>query len=186
MDPSPIAFKSRCLEAALDLAWRQWCSLGAAGHAGPAVHAAELARLTGYRPRSMQLLLQEMAMSGHILTQEPPPRPAGSTGRGSSRRYHVQPGDWAFLAAGKPLPKWMPWTPLWRVVLEILDALGQAGASPRNPAILSSRLRDTFATQGQELAAAGLLPLFDLRSSAPGSELIATLAERLPGALGAL
>jgi hypothetical protein len=98
----------------------------------------------------------------------------------------LQPGDWAFLAGGKPLPKWMPWTPLWRVVLEILDALGQAGASPRNPAILSSRLRDTFATQGQELAAAGLLPLFDLRSSAPGSELIATLAERLHGALGAL
>ena len=153
---------------------------------GPAVHAAELARLTGYRPRTMQLLLQEMALSGHVLTQEPPPRPAGSTGRGSSRRYHLQPGDWAFLADGKPLPKWMPWTPLWRVVLEILDALGQAGESPLNPAVLSSRLRDIFAVQGHELAAAGLLPLFDLRPSAPGSELIANLAERLPEALGAL
>jgi hypothetical protein len=47
-------------------------------------------------------------------------------------------------------------------------------------------LRDIFAARGHELAAAGLLPRFDLRSSAPGSELSATLPERLPEALGAL
>lgn len=152
---------------------------------GPAVHAAELARLTGYKPRTMQLLLHEMTLSGHVLTQEPP-RSAGGTGRGSSRRYHLQSGDWAFLAAGNPLPRWMPWAPLWRVVLEILDALEQAGGAPRNTAVLSSRLRDIFAAQGHELAAAGLLPLLDLRSSAPGSELIATLADRLPGVLDSL
>ena len=153
---------------------------------GPAVHAAELARLTGYKPRTMQLLLQEMALSGHVLTQEPPSRPPGSTGRGSSRRYHLQAGDWAFLTGGKLLPRWIPWTPLWRIVQEILDALIQTGESPKHSALLSSRLRETLAAQGQELAAAGLLPLLDLRSTAPGNEILTTLAERLPTALDRL
>ena len=36
MNPLPTEFKKRFLEAALDLLWRQWCSLGAAGHAQPA------------------------------------------------------------------------------------------------------------------------------------------------------
>ena len=153
---------------------------------GPAVHAAELARLTGYTPRTMQLLLQEMALSGHVLTQEPPSRPPGSTGRGRSRRYHLQAGDWAFLTGGMPLPRWIPWAPLWRIVQEILDALIQTGESPKHSALLSSRLRESLAAQGQELAAAGLLPLLDLRSTAPGDEILTTLAERLPTVLDKL
>ncbi len=151
---------------------------------GPAVHAAELARLTGYRPRTMQLLLQEMALSGHVLTQEPPPRPLGGNVRGSSRRYHIEPGDWAFLTTGDtPLPRWLPWTPLWRIIQEILNALGEGDNPPKHPALVSSRLREILASQGQELAAAGLLPLLDLRAAATGNELLATLAERLPTAL---
>ena len=149
---------------------------------GPAIHAAEIARLTGYRPRTMQLLIQEMALSGHILTHEPAPRPAGSTGRGSSRRYHLQPGDWSFLTAGKPLPRWMPWTPLWRIVQETLDALDCAEGT-KHPALISSQLREVLSSQGQELAAAGLLPVLDFRSTAPGNELLASLSETLPSAL---
>lgn len=153
---------------------------------GPAVHPAELARLTGYKPRTMQLLLQEMALSGHILTQESTPRPAGSTGRGSSRRYHVRPGDWAFLTDEKLLPAWLPWAPLWRIAQETINALTLAGDSPKHPALISSRLREMLSTQGQELAAAGLLPLLDLRSAAPGTEILTKLAERLPQALAGL
>ncbi|MBC7980367.1 MAG: hypothetical protein H7Y36_07375 [Armatimonadetes bacterium] len=150
---------------------------------GPAIHAAEIARLTGYRPRTMQLPIQEMAHSGHILTHEPPPRPAGSTGRASSRRYHLQPGDWSFLTAGKPLPRWMPWSPLWRIVQETFDALADAGDSPRHPALISSQLREGLSSLGQELGAAGLLPVLGFRSTAPGAELLATLSETLPSAL---
>lgn len=150
---------------------------------GPAVHPAELARLTGYKPRTMQLLLQEMAQSGHVLSQELPARATGSTGRGSSRRYHIQPDDWAFLTNGKPLPSWMPWTPLWRIVQEIVGEFGKTDEMPKHSALVSSRLREILATRGHELAAAGLLPLLDLRSAAPGTELLATLAERLPPAL---
>ena len=151
---------------------------------GPAVHAAELARLTGYRPRTMQLLLQEMVLSGHILTHEQTSRPTGHVGRGSSRRYHIQSGDWSFLTAGEtPLPSWLPWPPLWCIIQEILDALGQANDEPKHPAVISSRIREVFASQGHSLASAGLLPLLDLRASAPGNELLATIAEQLPKAL---
>ena len=37
---------------------------------------------------------------------------------------------------------------------------------PQHSALLSSRLRETLAAQGQELGAAGLLSLLDLRSTA--------------------
>lgn len=150
---------------------------------GPAVHAAELARLTGYRPRTMQLLLQEMTLSGHILTQESPLRPVIGTGRGSSRRYHLQAGDWTFLTGGNPLPHWMPWPPLWRIVQAIIDVHPDEGETARHPALISSQLREVLASQSQDLAAAGLLPLIGIRAAAPGSELVATLAERLPQAL---
>lgn len=153
---------------------------------GPAVHAAELARLTGYKPRTIQLLLQEMALSGHVLTQESPARSAASNGRGSSRRYHLQASDWAFLTSGRPLPSWMPWTPLWRLVQETLEALPHDGQAQQHPAVTSSRLREVLTSQGNELAAAGLLPLLDLRSAAPGMELLASLADRLPAALASL
>lgn len=36
MNGSLTNFRTRCLEAALELLWRQWCSLGVAGHARPA------------------------------------------------------------------------------------------------------------------------------------------------------
>ena len=32
-------FRSRCLEGVLNLLWRQWCSLGVAGHSEPAREA---------------------------------------------------------------------------------------------------------------------------------------------------
>ncbi|MES2660229.1 MAG: hypothetical protein V4689_16520 [Verrucomicrobiota bacterium] len=150
---------------------------------GPAVHPTELARLTGYKPRTIQLLLQEMVLSGHVLTQETAPRAAGSTGRGSSRRYHIQPADWAFLTNDRHLPNWIPWTPLWRIVQEILDASAPPDGSAKNSVLVSSRLRELLPSQGNELAAAGLLPLLDLRSAAPGKELLTTLSERLPAAL---
>ena len=36
MNESLTNFRKRCLDAALDLLWRQWCSLGVAGHSRPA------------------------------------------------------------------------------------------------------------------------------------------------------
>ncbi len=153
---------------------------------GPAAHPSEIARLTGFKPRTMQILLQEMALSGHILTQESPGRPSGKTGRGATRRYHLQPSDWSFLTGGKPLPKWTPWPPLWLLVQTLLNALPQPGKKEPHRAVLSSDLRDTLASLGPSLATANLLPLLNLRANAPGTELMDSLAETIPELLEAL
>jgi hypothetical protein len=153
---------------------------------GPAAHPSEIARLTGFKARTMQVLLQEMALSGHVLTQESTRRPAGKTGRGNARRYHIKPDDWQFLTPGKPLPKWIAWPPLWSLVQTLLECLPEAGQPGKHPAVISSKLRDRLVADGHALAAAGLLPLLDLRSGAPGEELLESLAATVPDLLDSL
>ena len=145
-----------------------------------AAHAAEIARATGYAPRTVQAALQEMLLSGHLLGQEPPVQREAKVRRGSNRRYHVQPADWTFLTAGKPLPQWTPWAALFALVHGVITTIPGPGAKTKHSAVISSQLRDTLAAQGQSLAAAGLLPRLDIRADAPGTELLETLSERLP------
>jgi hypothetical protein len=150
---------------------------------GPAAHPAEIARLTGYKARTMQLLLQEMALSGHVLTGETALKPKGKQGRGSSRRYHLKAADWQFLTDGATLPRWIWWPPLWSLVQTLLQVLPRPGEAEKHPAIISSAVRDHLAADGQALAAAGLLPRLNLRSGATGPELLASLEATVPGML---
>ncbi|CAN5878165.1 hypothetical protein BH11VER1_BH11VER1_20450 [soil metagenome] len=151
-----------------------------------AVKAAEIAHATGYAPRTLQAVLQEMLLSGHLLTQEPPARKKATLSRGSHRCYHLQPTDWAFLTSGQPLPQWTPWAALFTLARGVLDAIPALGEKPRHSAVISSQLRETLAIQSPALAAAGLLPHLDLRPEAPGTELLQTLAERLPALITSL
>lgn len=153
---------------------------------GPAAHPSEIARLTGYKARTMQLLLQEMALSGHVLTGETALRPPGKQGRGSSRRYHLKAADWQFLTEGAPLPNWISWPPLWSLIQTLLDVLPQPGQAEKHPALISSALRDRLAADGEALAAAGLLPLLNLRSGATGQELLESLEATVPSLLDSL
>lgn len=153
---------------------------------GGAAHASEIAHATGYAPRTLQALLQEMQLSGRLLSQEPSTQSSGKIRRGSNRRYHMQSSDWSFLTNGQPLPRWTPWAALLALIQSVLSAIPCAGAKPRHPAVISSQLRDALAQHGHALAAAGLLPLIDLRPEAPGDELLQTLADRLPKAIASL
>lgn len=153
---------------------------------GAAAHASEIARLTGYAPRTLQALLHEMTLSGHLLSQEPASSRTAKVRRGANRRYHLQPTDWTFLTNGRALPQWFPWAALFSLVRQVLAVIPVTGEKARDPAVISSKLRDALATHGQALAAAGLLPALDLRPEAPSDELLQTLAERLPSALGGL
>jgi hypothetical protein len=153
---------------------------------GTAAQPSEIARLTGYKARTMQLLLQEMALSGHVLTGETALRPTGKNGRGISRRYHLKAMDWQFLTNGAPLPRWISWPPLWSLVQTLLDVLPVAGQAEKHPAIISSALRERLAADGEALAAAGLLPLLHLRAGATGQELLASLEVTVPSLLDSL
>jgi hypothetical protein len=148
-----------------------------------ATKAAEIARATGYAPRTLQAVLQEMLLSGHLLSQEPTARHNATTARRTHARYHIQPSDWAFLTSGKPLPLWTPWASIFTLARSVLTTVPAQDAKPSHPAVISSRLRETLVAEGSALAAAGLLPSLDLRPDAPGSELLETLADRLPALL---
>ena len=151
-----------------------------------AAGAAEIARATGYAPRTLQAVLQEMLLSGHLLSHEPPNRPKQATPRRPHSRYHLQPTDWAFLTSGRPLPRWTPWASIFTVARSVLLAIPAPGATPVHPAVVSSRLRETLVAEGPALAAAGLLPALDLRPEASGTELLQTLAARLPALFNSL
>ena len=113
-------------------------------------------------------------------------RTSGKSGRGSSRRYHLKASDWQFLTAGAPLPRWISWPPLWSLVQTLLDALPAPGQADKHPALISSALRDRLATDGEALAAAGLLPLLNLRSGATGLELLDSIEVAVPSLLESL
>lgn len=151
---------------------------------GSAAHASELARMTGYAPRTMQALLNEMTLSGHLLAQQP--IDTGKVRKGANRVYQVQSSDWMFLTNGRPLPKWFPWTALFSLVRTVLTAIPPTAETVKHPAVISSKLREVLATHGPTLARAGLLPILDLRPEAPAEELLQTLAERLPAVIASL
>ncbi len=150
----------------------------------PAAKASEIARATGYAPRTLQALLQEMLLSGHILSQEQHVRRKAAHARGAQSRYHLQPSDWAFLTSGKPLPVWTPWASLYALAEGVLDAIPELEVKV-HPAVVSSRLREILVAEGPALAAGGLLPELDLPPGASGAELLETLAARLPALLDA-
>lgn len=151
-----------------------------------AAGAADIARATGYAPRTLQALLQEMLLSGHLLGQEPPARREAASHRRPRGRYQLQPSDWAFLTSGKPLPRWTPWASIYTVAGSVLTAIPATGVGSVHPAVISSRLRETLAAESPALAAAGLLPDLDLRPEVPGTELVKTLADRLPALIKGL
>jgi hypothetical protein len=151
-----------------------------------AAGAAEIARATGYAPRTLQVVLQEMMLSGHLLSQEPPAAKNNASKRRPRGRYHVQPSDWAFLTSGKPLPRWTPWASIFTLARSVLTSIPGPESRSVHPAVVSSRLRGALSAEGPALAAAGLLPGLDLRPDAPGSELLQTLSDRLPALIGSL
>lgn len=164
------------LRALVGVSARAEVILGLAGEGS--IHASELARLTGHAPRTLQALLQEMVLSGHVLTQEPGASP--KVRRGPHRRYFLPRGDWAFLTAGRPMPRWFPWSALYRLVVQTLAAIPAPPASPRHPLLISTDLRAALAVEGEALNRAGLLAALELRPEANGEELLSSLAHRLP------
>jgi hypothetical protein len=104
------------------------CLLGAANE----IHPSDVARQTGYLPRTAQLALAEMAQSGVIEV------------RASNRekRYLLKPGmlDDLLRAENEPTP-WQNWTPLFRALETLLLGITDPKRQDLDPLLLSSELR---------------------------------------------
>jgi hypothetical protein len=77
-------------------------------------HPAEVARDTGYFPRSIQVVLNELEFSGHVQVMK----------SGREKRFALRQTEWLFLLTWSPplpdpFPRWANWPAffqyLWRV-----------------------------------------------------------------------
>lgn len=104
------------------------CLLGAVDE----IHPSDIARQTGYFPRTTQNALAEMARSGVVQVR--------STNR--EKRYWLQPGvlDNLLRPEGTPTP-WSNWSPLFRALEMLWLGLIEPKRQDLDPLLLASELR---------------------------------------------
>lgn len=111
-------------------------------------HPSGLARRTGYLPRSVQDILNEMAFSGHVIAC----RPKGSR----EKFFSLRPGDWNFLITwSEPkFPQWVDWPVIFSLLQNSLLALYETKLA--SPLAAALRFREIFDLHHPALSEAGL------------------------------
>lgn len=111
------------------------------------IHPSEIARRTGYFPRTVQNALAEMARSGVVRVRNAQ----------REKRYFLQPGvlDDLLRPGGEPTP-WRNWTPLFRTLEILWLGLDDPKRQKLDPLLLSSELRRLAREMRPLLGEAGL------------------------------
>lgn len=149
----------------------------------PSARAAELARLTGYSPQSIQTILAEMILSGKVYSDEPRPATGHKrSGRGVSKRYYVKTTDWRFLWPAAYAPCWLPWAALFALLQGVLEAL----ETIQDETMLSIRIRRVMEEHVTDLTEGIGYKLFGYNSDMTGPLLLRSLALDLPPLLRTL
>ena len=168
--PTNLLFKLRALfgmQARAEILACLFCSEGE--------HPAHIAELTGYFPRTVQLALNEMARSGHIL----PSRDA------REKYFRVSREEWAFLA--KPsgrFPRWVNWSPLFAALDTVREKLDSPGLSDAPPALQAIELRDVPEQMTSALRQSGLGWQFQTSPDLTGQAFVESLIADLTDLLG--
>jgi hypothetical protein len=123
-------------------------------------HPSALARRTGYLPRSVQETLNEMALSGHLVTE----RPKGSR----EKFFSLRPGDWNFLITwpGQKFPQWIAWAIIFALIQNALRVLYNEKQGSLMATAL--RFREIFDRHYPALAEAGVAGHFSDTSHESG------------------
>lgn len=143
----------------------------------PSARASDLARLTGYSPQSVQMVLGEMILSGKVYSDEP--RAAHGSGRGvrgMSRRYYLKTADWRFLLPAEDAPRWLPWASLFSVSQGMCEALDTI----QDETMLSIRARRIMEEHVHDLTEGLGHQLFGYNPDMTGRALLNSLAADLP------
>ncbi len=134
-----------------------------------------LARRIAYLPRSVQDTLNEMALSGHIISE-----------RSREKHFSLRPGDWNFLmtwVAADPqsapkFPRWIDWTVVFALLQDTITALYSEELKKASPLMAALRLREIYERHSPRLAETGLAEDFINTSRRSGLEFLeAFLAE---------
>lgn len=143
----------------------------------PSARAADLARLTGYSPQSIQTVLGEMTLSGKVYSDEARPVAGPQrSGRGVSRRFYIQTTDWRFLWPADYAPRWLPWAALFALSQGVHEALDTI----EDETMLSIRVRRVMEEHVTELTEGMGHKLLGYNSDMTGQVLLEGLAADLP------
>jgi hypothetical protein len=136
-------------------------------------HPSALARRIGYLPRSVQDILNEMALSGHVVTTRP---------RGTREKYFsLLPGDWQFLITWpeSKFPRWVDWALLFSLLQEVTMMLFSEELKNASMLMAALRLRESFERHLPALSEAGLAGYFPGALRESGAEFLRVFSEEL-------
>ena len=128
-------------------------------------HPAEIARQTGYFRRTVQLVLNELAESGHVR--------AIRTGR--EKNFSIRSNEWRFLLTWNhsgSFPQWITWAPLFKVFTTFLETLSLPGLDERSEHFQAVQFREALDSVLPALNRAGLTPELTSSSELRGKALI--------------
>jgi len=99
-------------------------------------HPAEIARQLSYFPRSIQVVLNELALSGHIY--------AARSGR--EKHFAIRHEEWRFLITWdtpepSAYPQWIQWGILFRVLRRFYDLLEQPNLKTMSPSLQAIEIK---------------------------------------------
>lgn len=152
------------------------------GRVGSA-HATEVAHATGYSPRTLQIQLQEMLLSGHILG---PPKSLDENApvrRGANRAYCISDDLKQFLSPRAVFPDWTPWASIFRISESVLELFPTVGNTSTPPLVISSGLRKVLAGEFKTLVAQNLWRELSVRLDTKGESLLEDFCAGFPNLL---
>jgi hypothetical protein len=100
-------------------------------------HPAEIARQTGYFRRTVQLVLNELAESGHVRAIR----------SGREKNFSIRASEWRFLLTWnhtESFPQWITWAPYFKLFTTFLETLSQPGIDERSEHFRAVQFREAL------------------------------------------
>lgn len=134
---------------------------------------SHLAKSIAYTARSIQDVLNEMALSGHVVTSRPP--------NSREKYFSLRPGDWSFLITweGAKYPQWIDWAVLFSFLEESIRVLFSPDLKEASELMTALRFREVFDKHYPILTEAGLGASFQGSSREIGSGFLKVFLEEL-------
>ena len=141
-------------------------------------HPAEIARQTGYFRGSVQNVLNDLAVSGHV----------GSLRIGREKTFSILRHDeWRFLLTwpdANAFPQWINWAPLFHAIQTFLDTLGEPGLDEKSENFQAIQLREALDQVTPALARLGITQGWKTTADLRGADLVQSLLADLDSLLG--
>lgn len=140
-------------------------------------HAAEIASSVGYFPRSIQLVLNDLLVSGHV----------HAVRVGREKQFSIRHNEWKFLITwsdGAQFPRWVDWAPVFSALSIFFDALAQPGLDEHSDRFQAIQFREALDKATPALAQAGLPHQLNATRDLRGTELVSAFIDDLSTLLG--